>query len=223
MATSRPGGESGSQTWIKAYAGRLCRSAHQPRAEPLDPSRPIPHTGAIALLNSRIAVAATPADLFAYLDQLGIEHSTIEHPPIFTVEEGRAWHDKIPGLHCKNLFIKDRKGGIWLVVMPGEKRADLNRLEKLLAAPRFSFGRPELLAEVLELTPGSVTPFGLINDRDHRVTVVLDQEMLESEWVNYHPLHNAASTTLRSADLVRFVKALGYEPIIIRLPEVEAR
>ncbi len=162
-------------------------------------------------------------ELFAYLDRLGIEHSTIEHPPIFTVEEGRAWHHKIPGLHSKNLFIKDRKGGIWLVVMPGEKRADLNRLEKLLGAPRFSLGRPELLAEVLELTPGSVTPFGLINDRDRRVTVVLDQEMLESEWVNYHPLHNAASTTLRSADLVRFVQALGYEPIIIRLPETERR
>ena len=78
-------------------------------------------------------------ELFALLDQLGIEHSTVEHPPIFTVEEGRPWHDKIPGLHCKNLLIKDRKGGIWLVVMPAEKRADLARLEKVLAAPRFSF------------------------------------------------------------------------------------
>src|SRR3954451_17259189 len=152
----------------------------------------------------------TPADLFTLFDQLGIEHSTIEPPPIFTVEEGRAWHDRIPGLHCKNLFIKDRKGGVWLVVMPGEKRADLNRLEKLLGAPRFSFGRPDLLAEVLELTPGSVTPVGLLNDRGRRVTVVLDEEMLESERVNYPPLHNAASTTLRSAALVRFVKALGY-------------
>jgi Ala-tRNA(Pro) deacylase len=164
-------------------------------------------------------VAATPEELFALLDQLGIEYSTVEHPPFFTVDEGRPWHDKIPGLHCKNLFIKDRRGGIWLVVMPGEKRADLGRLEKLLAAPRFSFARSELLQEVLELNPGSVTPFGLINDRDRRVTVVLDQDMLDAEWVNYHPLHNAASTTLRSADLVRFVRALGYEPVIVRLPE----
>lgn len=163
---------------------------------------------------------ASPADLFAFLDQLGIAHSTVEHPPIFTVEEGRAWHDKIPGLHCKNLFIKDRKGGFWLVVLPGEKRADLGRLEKLLGAPRFSFARPDLLLEVLELTPGSVTPFGLINDRDRRVRVVLDQEMLAAEFVNYHPLHNAASTTLRSADLVRFVEALGYQPVIVSVPEV---
>jgi Ala-tRNA(Pro) deacylase len=145
---------------------------------------------------------------------LGIEHSTVEHSPIVTVEEGRPWHDKIPGLHCKNLLIKDRKGGIWLVVMPAERRADLARLEKVLAAPRFSFARPELLQEVLELTPGSVT-FGLINDRQRRVTVILDQQMLDAEWVNFHPLHNAASTTLRAADLLRFIRALGYDPIIV--------
>ena len=163
---------------------------------------------------------ATPAELFALLDRLGIEHSTVEHPPFFTVEEGRPWHDKIPGLHCKNLFIKDKRGGIWLVVMPADKRADLARLEKALGAPRFSFARPDVLWEVLELTPGSVTPFGLINDKSRRVAVILDEEMLDGEWVNFHPLHNAASTTLRSADLVRFVRALGYAPIILRLPQV---
>ena len=161
---------------------------------------------------------ATPAELFAFLDSLGIEHSTIEHPPFFTVEEGRPWHDRIPGLHCKNLFIKDRKGGIWLVVMPAEKRADLGWIEQAAGAPRFSFARPEVLQEVLQLSPGSVTPFGLINDTARRVRVVLDQVMLDSEWMNVHPLHNAASTTLRSADLVRFIRALGYEPIILRLP-----
>ena len=163
---------------------------------------------------------ATPAELFAFFDQLGVTHSTVDHPPFFTVEEGRPWHDRIPGLHCKNLFIKDRKGGIWLVVLPADKRADLARLEKALGAPRFSFARPEVLQEVLELTPGSVTPFGLINDRQRRVTVVLDEEMLDSEQVNFHPLHNAASTTLSTADLVRFVRALGYDPTIVRVPEV---
>ena len=166
-------------------------------------------------------MAATPDDLFAFFDKLGIEHSTVEHPPFFTVDEGRPWHDKIPGLHCKNLFIKDRKGGIWLVVLPADKRADLARLEKLLSAPRFSFARPEILQEVMELTPGSVTPFGLINDTQRRITVVLDEEMLDSERVNFHPLHNAASTTLKSADLVRFVRALGYQPTIMRVPDVQ--
>jgi len=167
-------------------------------------------------------VPATPDELFAFFDELGIAHSTVAHPPFFTVEEGRPWHDKIPGLHCKNLFIKDRKGGIWLVVMPADKRANLGWLEKHLNAPRFSFARPDVLAEVLELTPGSVTPFGLINDRQRRVTVILDQDMLDAGQVNFHPLHNAASTTLRSADLLRFVQALGYEPVIVRVPEPAA-
>lgn len=167
----------------------------------------------------QIRMPATPHELFALLDRLGIEHSTVTHPPFFTVEEGRHWHDKIPGLHCKNLFIKDRKGGFWLVVMPADKRADLAWLEKALGAPRFSFARPEALQEVLELTPGSVTPLGLINDRQRRTTVILDQDMLDAEWTNVHPLHNAASTTLRSADLLRFVRALGYDPIMIRLQE----
>lgn len=164
-------------------------------------------------------VPATPEDLFAFLDSLGIAHSTVTHPPFFTVEEGRPWHDKIPGLHCKNLFIKDKKGGVWHVVLPADKRADLSALEKLLGAPRFSFAKPEVLMEVLQLAPGSVTPFGLINDTARRVTVVLDQDMLASEKVNFHPLHNGASTTVCADDLVTFVRALGYEPILITVPE----
>jgi Ala-tRNA(Pro) deacylase len=162
---------------------------------------------------------ATPQDLFAFLDSLGIEHSTVTHPPFFTVDEGRSWHALIPGLHCKNLFIKDRKGGIWHVVLPADKRADLAALEKALGAPRFSFAKPEVLMEVLQLTPGSVTPFGLINDTARRVKMVLDQDMLASEWVNFHPLKNDASTTIRAADLVRFIRALGYAPTIMTVPE----
>src|SRR5271156_2051816 len=101
-------------------------------------------------------MSTTPERLFAFFDELGIAHSTLEHPPFFTVEEGRAWHDKIPGLHCKNLFLKDKKHKIWLIVMPGDKRADINCLEKRIHAARLSFGKPELLQEVLGLTPGSV-------------------------------------------------------------------
>ena len=88
-----------------------------------------------------------------------------------------------------------------------------------MGAPRFSFARPELLQELLGATPGSVTPFGLMNDTQRRVNVILDAEMLDSDWVNFHPLHNAASTTLRSADLLRFARAVGYEPNIVRLPQ----
>jgi Ala-tRNA(Pro) deacylase len=158
--------------------------------------------------------SATPEQLFALLDRLQIEHSTVEHPPFFTVEEGRDWHHKIPGLHCKNLFLKDEKGRFWLALLPAGKRADLNALRKRLGAPRFSFGSAELLQSVLGLTPGSVTPFGLMNDRERMVTVIVDEDILAAEWVNFHPLHNAASTTLRSAGLMAFIKALGYEPSI---------
>ncbi len=159
---------------------------------------------------------ATQEDLFALFDRLRIEHSTMTHPPIFTVEEGRAWHDKIPGLHCKNLFLKDKKDKIWLAVMPGDKRADLNRLEKRVHAARLSFGKPELLWDVLGLTPGSVTPFGLITmPICNCVSRSSWTNLPKSEWVNFHPLHNAASTTLRSADLLRFMRVLGYDPLIV--------
>ncbi len=156
-----------------------------------------------------------PEQLFAYLDQLGIEHRTVEHPPFFTVEEGRIWHDKIPGLHCKNLFLKDEKGALWLVTMPAEKRADLKQLRAALQAPKFSFGKPELLLEILGVPAGSVTPFALLNDKAKRVNFVLDHEVTAAEWMNVHPLHNAASTVIRSADLLKFVRSLHYEPRIV--------
>ena len=164
---------------------------------------------------------ATEAELFALFDRLGITHSTVEHPPLFTVEDGRDWHDKIPGLDCKNLFLKDKKDKIWLVVLPGAKRADTGALEKRIGSARLSFGKPELLLDVLGLTPGSVTPFGLINDRQRRVSVILDGDMMKSEWVNFHPLRNTASTTLRSADLLKFINALGYNPAIVDCGQVE--
>ena len=138
----------------------------------------------------------------------------MSHPPLFTVEDGRDWHDKIPGLHCKNLFLKNKKGQVWLVVMPGDKRAGLSRLEKHLGAGRLSFGKPELLMEVLGITPGGVTPFALMNDMARRVTVVLDTDMMQSETINFHPLRNDASTAIRSVDLLMFIKALGYKPLM---------
>jgi Ala-tRNA(Pro) deacylase len=151
--------------------------------------------------------------LFALFDSLGIKHSTVEHRPLFTVEDGRDLHDQISGLHCKNLFMKDKKDKIWLVVMPGDKRAQLGTLEKAIGSARLSFGKPELLMEVLGITPGSVTPFALINDTARRVSVVLDTDMMKADLVNFHPLRNSASTTLSAADLLKFIKTLNYEPL----------
>lgn len=164
----------------------------------------------------------SPEQLFSFLDGLGIEHQTTQHPPFFTVEDGREWHDKIPGRTCKNLFLTDGKGGFWLVVMPGDKRADLTAVSKNVGTGRLSFAKPHEMQALLGVTPGTATPFALLNDTDRRIQVVLDEEMLGCELVNYHPLHNAASTSLRARDILRFVEALGYKPLITECGRTQA-
>ena len=158
---------------------------------------------------------ATPADLFARLQALGIETSTVEHPPLFTVEESRRLRGEIPGGHTKNLFLVDRKDAIFLVVAREDAEIDLKRLHLRLGCGRLSFGKPELLEEVLGITPGAVTPFALINDEQGRVSVVLDEAMLREPLLNYHPLVNTATTAIRADDLVRFLRATGHEPRVL--------
>jgi Ala-tRNA(Pro) deacylase len=159
--------------------------------------------------------------LLARLGDLGIAHETIEHPAVFTVEEAQAHTAHLPGGHCKSLFLKDKKDGLWLLVCLDRRRIDMNRLAKAIGSPRLSFGKPELLLEVLGVTPGSVTPFALINDPDHRVQPLLDRAMLDHELLNYHPLTNEATTTIRAADLPTFIKAMGHEPRVIDLDSNE--
>ena len=161
------------------------------------------HDGA-AKLAPGMSAFTTPEDLLAHLARLGITTGTVRHDPLFTVEESRRLRGSIPGTHCKTLFLKDKKGQLWLVVAEEEREVDLKRLPAAIGSARLSFGRPELLWEVLGVRPGSVTPFALINDRDLRVRVVLDAAMMEQPLLNYHPLTNEATTTIRSADLLRF-------------------
>ncbi|MEM9627209.1 MAG: prolyl-tRNA synthetase associated domain-containing protein [Pseudomonadota bacterium] len=159
--------------------------------------------------------------LLARLDDLGIAHETIDHPAVFTVEESQAHTAHLPGAHCKSLFLKDKKGGLWLLVCLDRRRIDMNRLSKVIGSPRLSFGKPDLLLEVLGVTPGSVTPFALINDANHRVRPLLDKAMLEHEVLNYHPLTNEATTTINAADLPAFIKAMGHELEVIDLDRDE--
>ena len=158
-----------------------------------------------------------PDQLFARMDALGIAHKTYTHPPVFTVAEAVALRGQLPGGHCKSLFLKDKKGGLWLIVALEERRIDLKRLAAALEAPRFSFGNAELLYEVLGVRPGSVTPFALVNDRERRVSVVLDREMLERDPLNYHPLENDRTTAIAPADLLRFIAACGHTPRVLDL------
>ena len=160
--------------------------------------------------------------LFERLQSLEIETSTVEHPPLFTVEESRALRGEIPGAHTKNLFLKCKKGRLWLVVALEEAAIDLKSLHKRIGSGRLSFGKPDLLMETLGVPPGSVTPFSLINDTDQAVQVILDAAMMACNPLNFHPLENTATTTIAAADLERFIESCGHEPQTMELYEPEA-
>lgn len=158
---------------------------------------------------------ATREELFERLESLGLQTTTRDHPPVFTVEEAQALRGEIPGGHCKNLFLKDDKGNIWLIVCLEDAQIDLKAAPAKIGSRRLSFGKPDLLMEVLGVEPGSVTPFALINDSANRVNVVLDAAMMACDFVSYHPLVNTATTTIRPVDLVTFIKSCGHDPQIV--------
>jgi Ala-tRNA(Pro) deacylase len=155
-----------------------------------------------------------PADseeLYRRFEDLGIAHETHSHPAVFTVEEAQLHCSHLPGAHCKNLFLKDKKGQLWLAVMLDGRKVDIKELQKAMDAARLSFGKTELLQEVLGVIPGAVTPFGLINDTEQRVRVFLDADMMAAELVNFHPLRNDATTAMAPPDLRRFIASCGHD------------
>ena len=162
-------------------------------------------------------MSATPPDLFRRLAALDIEVTTVEHPPVATVEANKALRGELPGGHTKNLFLKDKKGGLWLVVALEDRAIDLKELRRRLASPPLSFASAELLRDVLGVEPGAVTPFAVINDAAARVRVVLDAAMLAIEPLNFHPLVNTRTTAIRPSDLLRFLAATGHPPLLLDL------
>ncbi len=154
----------------------------------------------------------TPDELFAYLEGLGIATETVWHEPVFTVEEAREKRGALGGTHCKCLFLRDKKGALWLVVCEETRRVDLKALAARLGAGRFSFASPERLMAHLGVVPGSVTPFALANDTGGAVRVVLDAAMMAEGPLHYHPLVNRATTRIAPADLERFIVATGHRP-----------
>ena len=157
--------------------------------------------------------------LIAWMATNGVDQTTHDHPAVFRVEEGLELKAALPGLHTKNLFLKDKKSRIWLISAAQDTVIDLNRVPALIGAPpgtgRFSFASPELMWETLGVRPGSVTALGLINDPDQRVTFVLDKALWDADIVNFHPLTNTATTALDQAAFREVLKALGREPIVI--------
>ena len=163
------------------------------------------------------AIPTSPGQLFAHLESLSIHTRTVQHPPVFTVDEAKARRGNLPGAHIKNLFLRNKKGDMWLVVAEESRPIDLKALGERLGAGRLSFGSPERLMSYLGVAPGAVTPFALINDREGRVKVAIDKAVLERDPVNCHPLTNDMTTAIAPQDLLAFIESSGHEPIILDL------
>lgn len=150
---------------------------------------------------------ASSDDLFAYLDGLGLAHSTVEHAATFTVEAGRSLKAQMPGGHTKNLFMTNKDGDLVLVSAHADSVLPLNRLHRALGIRRLSFASPDLMRDVLGVVPGSVTAFALANDQATRVRFVLDAALMDFDPLNFHPLRNTATTAISREDFRRFVEA----------------
>ncbi|WP_323797819.1 prolyl-tRNA synthetase associated domain-containing protein [Nisaea sp.] len=159
----------------------------------------------------------TPEELLAHLDGLELGYELHRHPPLFTVEDSKALRGELSGGHCKNLFLRDRKGKMWLVVTLEDRPVDLKQLGATLGGARLSFGSPDRLMTHLGVIPGAVSPYALFNDVGRDVTVVLDKEMLTFDPLNYHPLSNEMTIAVSPDSLVAFLRNLGYEPEILDL------
>ena len=159
----------------------------------------------------------SPEELLALLDDLRITYQLHRHPPVFTVAEGLEMERNMPGIHCRNLFLRDKKKAMFLVSAANETKIDLKKLEKLIGSDRLSFGSPERLWENLGVRPGSVCPYAITNDKRGLVSLILDAYMMQGDWVNFHPLINTMTIAVRPDDLVRFIETTGHEPKIVDL------
>ncbi|MEX2201148.1 MAG: prolyl-tRNA synthetase associated domain-containing protein [Dongiaceae bacterium] len=157
----------------------------------------------------------SPEQLLARLQELGIAQSSHRHEPVFTVEEAKRLRGELPGAHIKNLFLRNKKGRMWLVVLDEDRKVDLAALGDRLGAGRFSFGSPERLMAHLGVLPGAVTPLALVNARAGAVQPVIDAAILRKGPVNCHPLTNDMTTALAPEDLLRFIEACGHRPDIV--------
>jgi Ala-tRNA(Pro) deacylase len=156
------------------------------------------------------AVTAEEQGVYGALQALNIAWERFAHPPVFTVEEAERYWADVPATHCKNLFLRNQKGTRhYLVVLEHAKRADLRALSTRLGDDKLSFASPERLMKYLHLTPGAVSPFGLIHDSSRDVIVVLDADLPGTERIGFHPNVNTATISLRTADFLRFLEARG--------------
>ena len=160
---------------------------------------------------------AEPEDLLRRLEELEIDSTTISHPAVFTVEEAKRHREGMSGAFTKNLFVRDKKGVMWLIVAIESQTMDLRAVAESLGHKRFSFGSPQRLMHYLGVIPGSVTPFGVFNDHGGQVRVALDEGLRAFDVWNFHPLVNSMTTTIRAEDMLRFFEAVDHPPTWISL------
>ena len=160
-----------------------------------------------------------PRDLFRRLDRLDVVHSTLNHDPVFTVEEARRLRGHIEGAHSKNLFVRDKKERHWLVSCLADRTLNLKWLASALGTKRLTFCSERRLGGYLGIGRGSVSPFAVMNDITGVVQVALDADLLDAEPLNFHPMDNAKTTTVSRAGLIRFLEAEDHPPLIIRFPD----
>ena len=163
----------------------------------------------------------SPEALLDRLLAMGLATKSLRHPPVFTVEEAKALRGDLPGAHTKNLFLRDKKGRMWLLVALADSKIELKRLARVLGSRGLSFASPERLLTHLGVTPGAVTPFGVINDERGLVEVVIERAVLDFDLINCHPLDNAMTTSIASEDLLRFLEAVGHPPRLLDLEALE--
>lgn len=149
-------------------------------------------------------------EVYHVLEKLGISFERYPHPPVFTVEQAEKYWENITGTHCKNLFLRNKKGSRhYLVVMKASKKADLKSLTDKLGEDRLSFASSRRLDRFLGQEAGSVSPFGLINDRDKKVEVIIDSDLKRSEKVNFHPNVNTATIGIDFSAFEKFLNWCG--------------
>ena len=155
--------------------------------------------------------------LFERLKILRIKTQTHSHPPVFSVDEARKHCGHLTGGHCKNLFLKDKKGMLFLIVATDTQLINLKHLRKKIGSNHLSFGKPDLLRKVLGVEPGSISPFALINDTKKRIEVILDEDMMQMSLLNFHPLTNCLTTSITPTDLLIFIQDTGHSPALVKL------
>ena len=163
---------------------------------------------------------ATPDTVLQMLADLGLRATTFEHEAVFTVDEAKALRGPLEGAHVKNLFLRNKKGRMWIVTCLEDRRIDLKALGEEIGAGRLSFASPERLMKYLGVIPGAVTALAAINDTGGAVGVVLDKSLLNYDLINVHPLVNTMTTTLSPGDLLKFLEAASHPPVVVDLDPI---